>query len=196
MYSTSVSVYGCISVKGICKWKWKLKCVDVYMACWKCKRLNPITIKLIEGVMWHTDRLWGTSGTQVSLIDSCVCYAAQYTHNCSYTVCPQHSTSGHTHSMSGLTHPMSGQTLVYPQRKVPFSLFHMYIIVWLTTSMTVDWARKESEALLGQAYIGLQGDWQHSVMYTLPYTPLLYFDKCHNNIAHHSWATCTLYAIC
>ena len=76
--------------------------------------------------MWHTDRLWGTSGTQVSLIDSHVCYAAQYIHSCSYTVCTQHPTSWHTHSMSGLTHPTSVQTLVYPQRKVPFLLFHMW----------------------------------------------------------------------
>ena len=40
--------------------------------------------------------------------------------------------------------------------------------------MTVDWVRKESEALLGHAYIGLQGDWQHSAMYKyiLPYTLL------------------------
>ena len=69
---------------------------------------------------------------------------------------------------------MSGQTLVYPQKKVPFLICHMYTIVWLTTSMTVDWARKESEALLGHTYIGSQGDCQHSVMYMyiLPYTLL------------------------
>ena len=55
-----------------------------------------------------------------------------------------------------------------------FTLPHVHIIMWLTTSMTVDWARKESEALLGHAYIGSQGDCQHSVMYMciLPYTLL------------------------
>ena len=80
------------------------------------RETKPITIRLIEGVMWHTDRLWGTSGTQVSVM---------------YVIL--HST---------------------------FTVVHTL----LTTSMTVDWARKESEALFGQAYIGLQGDYQHSVM--------------------------------
>ena len=65
-----------------------------------------------------------------------------------------------------------GKLLYTHKRKFPFTLPHVHIIVWLTTFMTVDWPRKESEALLGQAYIGLQGDCQHSVMYILPYTPL------------------------
>ena len=132
MYSTSVSVYGCISVKGICKWKWKLKCVDVYMACWKCKRLHPITIRLFEGVMWHTDRLWGTSGTQMSLWQSCMLFCT--IHSQLFIHCLSTTLNIWAYTLNVWTYPSNiWANSCIPTKESSLLLCHMWRLPFLTS---------------------------------------------------------------